>query len=95
MTEEDYQDTIISLKRKLHSAQGQIDGYRHHLFEERGARRRDAEDASRWLQDIVDVMRGCDEYKSGRPKNHRELITERVERVVARLRKIPSTGEGN
>ena len=90
MTEGDYLDTIISLKRKAHATEeimsdalnastDRINGIRHKITEERGSRRRDAEDISRWMHEIVDALNIEDQDFA------RELIGERAERVVARL----------
>ena len=65
MTQEDY-----------HAA---IDGYRHKISEERGARRRDAEDICRWLSEILYVLDVED------PEFARQLIRERAEDARARL----------
>jgi|TARA_Y100000310_G_scaffold156695_1_gene156139 hypothetical protein len=95
MTEEDYQDTIVALKRKLYATEEimsdalnasteHIDGYRHKIQEERGSRRRDAEDISRWMSEILDVLDIEDQDFA------RQLIRERAEDARARLEKIPS-----
>ena len=98
MTQEDYQDTIAEVKRKAHiteeimcdalnASTEHIEGYRHKLHEERGARRRDAEDICRWLSEILDVLDTED------PEFARQLIRERAEDARARLKTVPSTGQ--